>query len=86
MKDIKKANKDIKKLVGISSSKVQVSGVYLFTHLISGSRYVGSSSQLAIRLRSYIKNKDRNIGLFIPFLRKEGISNFSLEIIPVINN
>jgi Cytochrome C and Quinol oxidase polypeptide I/GIY-YIG catalytic domain len=86
MKDIKEANKKIKKLVGLPSSKVQVSGVYMFTHLISGYKYVGSSSQLAIRLRSYIKNKDRNIGLFIPFLRKEGITNFSLEIIPVINN
>ena len=86
MKDIKEANKEIKKLVGLPSSKIQVSGVYIFTHLISGSKYVGSSSQLAIRLRNYIKNKDRNIGLFIPLLRKEGIHNFSLEIIPVINN
>lgn len=86
MKDIKKASKEIIKLVGLPSSKIQVSGVYIFTHLISGSKYVGSSSQLAIRLRSYIKNKNINIGLFIPFLRQEGINNFSLEIIPVINN
>lgn len=86
MKDIKEANKEIKKLVGLPSSKIQVSGVYIFTHLISGSKYVGSSSQLAIRLRNYIKNKDRNIGLFIPLLRKEGILNFNLEIIPVINS
>jgi len=86
MKDLKEANKKIKNLVGLPSSKVQISGIYIFTHLISGSKYVGSSSQLAIRLISYIKNKDRNTGLFIPFLRKEGITNFSLEIIPIINN
>ena len=86
MKDIKEANKEIKKLVGLPSSKIQVSGIYIFTHLINGSKYVGSSSQLAIRLRSYINNKNRNIGLFIPFLRKEGINSFSLDIIPVINN
>jgi GIY-YIG catalytic domain len=86
MKNLKEANKKIKNLVGLPSSKVQISGVYIFTHLISGSKYVGSSSQLAIRLRSYIKNKDRNTGLFIPFLRKEGITNFSLEIIPLVNN
>lgn len=84
MKDIKEANKEIIKLVGIPSSKIQVSGVYIFTHSMSGYKYVGSSSQLAIRLRSYIKNKNRSIGLFIPFLREEGINNFSLEIIPVI--
>lgn len=86
MKDIEEVNKEIKKLVGLPSSKIQTSGVYIFTHLMSGSKYVGSSSQLAIRLRSHIKNKDRNIDLFIPFFRKEGIYNFSLEIIPVINN
>ena len=86
MKDIEEANKEIKKLVGLPSSKTQISGVYIFTHLVSGSKYIGSSSQLAIRLRSYIINKDRNIGLFIPFLRQEGINNFNLEIVPVIEN
>jgi hypothetical protein len=85
-KNSKNINKEIKDLIGLPSSKIQVAGVYIFTHIASGSKYVGSSSQLAIRLRSYIKNKDRGIGLFIPMLRREGISNFVLEIIPVCNN
>jgi GIY-YIG catalytic domain len=85
-KNSKNINKEIKDLIGSPSSKTQVAGVYIFTHIASGSKYVGSSSQLAIRLRSYIKNKDRSIGLFIPLLRKEGISNFVLEIIPIYDN
>jgi hypothetical protein len=85
-KNSKNINIEIKDLIGLPSSKTQVAGVYIFTHIASGSKYVGSSSQLAIRLRSYTKNKDRCIGLFIPLLRKDGISNFILEIIPVYNN
>lgn len=79
-------NKEINDLLGLPSSKKQVKGVYIFTHIDSGYKYVGSSFQLAVRLRSYIKNKDRCIGKFVPLLRKEGISKFSLEIIPIVNN
>jgi hypothetical protein len=85
-KDSLNMNKEIKDLLGLPSSKKQVAGVYIFTHIDSGFKYVGSSSQLAVRLISYIKNKDRSIGMFVPLLRKEGISKFNLEIIPIVNN
>jgi hypothetical protein len=86
MKDINETNKEIQNLVGLPSSKSQVSGVYIFTHKVNGSKYVGSSSQLAIRLRSHMKNKDKISGLFIPLFRKEKIYNFNLDIIPIINH
>jgi hypothetical protein len=60
-----------------------VAGVYIFTHSLTGSKYVGSSSQLAVRLNGYIKNKYRSTGLFVPLLYKEGLNNFTLEIIPI---
>jgi hypothetical protein len=85
-KDSKKMKEEIKSLLGLQSSKVQIAGVYIFTHNETGSKYIGSSSQLAIRLNNYIKKKDKPSGLFRPLLYKEGISNFSLEIIPIFNN
>lgn len=75
--------KEIKNLLGTQSSKKQIPGIYIFTHNNSGSKYVGSSSQLAIRLHNYIKKKDRPEGLLRPLLYKEGMNNFSLEIIPI---
>jgi hypothetical protein len=78
--------KEIKNLIGSSGSKTQIPGVYIFTHIKTGSKYVGSSSQLAIRLNSYIKKKNLKIGLFIPLLDKEGINSFFLDIIPMNGN
>ena len=74
--------KEIKKLLGLSSHKIQIPGVYIFTHKLTGSKYVGSSSQLLKRLALFIKEKDKISGLFIPLLYKEGFYNFKLEIIP----
>jgi len=67
----------------MESFKKQVPGTYIFTHNKTGSKYVGSSLQLAKRLHSYINKKNIPSGLFIPLLHKEGINNFSLEIIPI---
>jgi hypothetical protein len=78
--------KEIKDLLGMQSSKKQVAGIYIFTHNKTGSKYVGSSSQLAIRLYNYIKKKDRPEGLLRPLLYKEGINNFTLEVIPIKGN
>jgi len=78
--------KEICDLLRSQSPHVQIPGVYIFTHNETGSKYVGSSSQLAIRLRSYIKKKDRPEGLLRPLLYKEGINSFSLEIIPIKEN
>jgi GIY-YIG catalytic domain len=78
--------KEIKDLLKMQSSKIQISGVYIFTHNKTGSKYIGSSSQLAIRLNNYINKKDRPEGLLRPLLYKEGIENFSLEVIPIFND
>jgi len=73
----------IKNIIGLVGSKKQIPGVYIFTHKKSGSKYVGSSSQLAIRLNGYLLNKHKSIGLFIPLLQKEELYNFLLYIIPL---
>lgn len=80
--------KEIKDLLEIQSftSNKQVAGIYIFVHNKTGSKYVGSSSQLAIRLYNYIKKKDRPEKLLRPLLYKEGINNFTLEIIPITGN
>jgi hypothetical protein len=84
-KESKKIIKEIKILLGLQSSKIQIPGIYIFTHNKTGSKYVGSSSQLAIRLNNYIKKKDRPDGLLRPLMYKEGINKFSLEVIPIFN-
>ena len=74
---------EIKNIIGLVGSKKQIPGVYIFTHKKSGSKYVGSSSQLAIRLNGYFFNKHKVSGLFIPLLKKKELSNFLLYIIPL---
>lgn len=47
-------------------SKKKIPGIYIFTHIPTGSKYVGSSSDLAVRLNGYIKGTHKQIGLLIP--------------------
>jgi hypothetical protein len=61
-------------------------GIYIFTHVTSGKKYVGSSSQLYVRLRGYINLTQKTSGLLIPLLKKENLKHFSLEIFPFCNN
>jgi hypothetical protein len=74
---------NLKILINSSGSKKQIRGVYIFIHKNTHSKYVGSSSQLAIRLNGYFLKKHRPVGLFLPLLFKEGLSNFILKIIPL---
>jgi len=60
-----------------------VKGVYIFTHLKTGSKYLGSSIQLITRLQRYFAGTHKEYGKFIPFLNKEELQNFSLEVIPL---
>ncbi len=76
----------IKNNLGLPSSKIQIAGVYIFTHKNTGQKYVGSSSQLSVRLSGYFNNKYKTIGKLIPLLNKESFFNFTLEIIPLFNN
>lgn len=65
--------------------KVQIPGVYIFTHKITGAKYVGSSSQLATWLYGYLKERHRPVGQLIPLL-KDNLSNFTLEVIVLNKN
>jgi hypothetical protein len=48
--------------------------------------YVGSSSTLVRRLIGYFNYTHKDTGKLIPLIKKEGISAFNLEVIPLINN
>lgn len=72
-------------LVGKPKAKVsRRPGVYIFTHKETGSKYVGSSNSLSRRLVQYFSDdpyfNQKDSGLFMPFLRKEGFKAFNLEI------
>jgi hypothetical protein len=75
----------LKAIIGSPSNKIQIPGVYFFKHKLTGDKYVGSSSQLAIRLNGYLKDKHRTIGLLIPQL-KGNLVNFIVEVIPLYDN
>jgi len=77
--------KDIEAIIGSPSKKIQIPGIYIFTHKLTGDKYVGSSSQLAIRLNGYLKNKHRVIDLLLPQL-KGNLDKFTLRIIPLNDN
>ena len=76
--DTNETNKILKDNIGLPSSKIQIPGVYIFKHKITGLKYVGSSSQLAQRLSGYLNYTHKPIGKFIPLLFKDRLSNFTL--------
>jgi hypothetical protein len=78
--------KILKEKLGSPNSKKRVAGIYIFTHLITGGKYVGSSSELSFRLNGYINLTHRESGLLIPLLKKEQLKNFSLEVFPFYEN
>jgi hypothetical protein len=84
--DSNDSKKILKYNIGSPSSKIQIPGVYIFKHKFTGDKYVGSSSQLAIRLSGYLNYTHKPIGKFVPLILKDKLSNFTLDIIPLINN
>ncbi len=56
-----------------------LSGIYIWTHIPSNKKYVGSAIHLPTRLRSYFL-KTSNIGKLLPILNNNPISEFSLEV------
>jgi hypothetical protein len=68
------------KFLGTVRSK-SVPGIYIWTHLASNSKYVGSSSSLARRLIGYFKGTHETIGKLIPLIKKEGVQAFSLKVL-----
>ena len=56
-------------------------GVYIFTYLSTGQKYVGSSSQLAFRLKGYLDQTHKSTGKLLPLMKEVGLSKFKLEVI-----
>jgi len=78
-------NADLDKAQIIQENKGK-SGVYRWVNLVNGKSYIGSSVNLALRLRNYfnfsfISNKRRGKSLINEALLKYGYSYFSLEIL-----
>lgn len=69
--------------IGTYRGKIQIPGVYIWTHLSTGDKYVGSSSKLARRLQGYFHDTHKSVGKFIPLLKLEGLDKFKLEVIPL---
>jgi len=69
-------------LVGRPKTRGPKAGVYIFTHLATGSKYVGSSNSLSRRLDQYFSSSPliKETGLLLPLIKKDGFSSFSLEI------
>ena len=68
--------------LGKPNGKQRIPGIYIFTHLVTGGKYVGSSTELALRLNSYINLTHRESGLLTSLLKKEKLKNFSLQVFP----
>lgn len=76
-------------LVGKPNTRNPKTGIYIFTHKESGSKYVGSSNSLSRRLNQYFTFKhfnQENSGLIIPLFKKEGFEAFNLSIFVMPNN
>lgn len=71
--------------LGLPHSKIQPRGVYIFTCLDTNEKYVGSSSQLALRLRGYLNQTHQNSGKLIPLIKAKSLASFKLEVICLPN-
>lgn len=73
--------KDVWSLIGKRSKLPKYAGIYIWTNMLTGEQYVGSSVELAKRVANYkqdiAKNKTRPI---IANMSKYGVENFSLTI------
>ncbi len=78
-------------LVGKPNTRGIKAGVYIFTHIASGAKYVGSSNSLSRRLDQYFTFKhfsyaQKNSGLLIPLIKEEGFEAFNLEVLVISEN
>lgn len=74
------------KNIGTYRGVVQIPGVYIWTYLPTGDKYVGSSSKLAQRLIGYFNCSHKDTGKLIPLIKKEGVNAFNLQVIPIADN
>lgn len=64
-------NKIIEGKLGLPNGKYIIAGIYIFTQYTSSRKYVGSSSELSLRLNAYINFTHRESDLIVPLLKKE---------------
>ncbi len=73
--------KDVSQLIGKRSGLPKYAGIYIWTNMLTGEQYIGSSVELAKRVANYkqdiSKNKARPI---ISNMSKYGLENFTLTI------
>jgi hypothetical protein len=67
--------------LGLPHGKIQQRGVYIFTCLDTSKKYVGSSSELALRLRGYLNKTYRNTGKLPALIKEKGLARLRLEVI-----
>lgn len=82
----KKTLEDIENKLGKARTNQSVPGIYIFTHIPTARKYVGSSNHLSRRINQYFRGWQKNTGLIVPLLKKESNQNFSLEILPLFDN
>lgn len=49
----------IKSVAGVKGSKAQIPGVYIWTHVPTGQMYVGSTIDMAVRIKGYLLKKHK---------------------------
>lgn len=69
----------IRKASGVTG-KHYIPGIYIWTHQPTGSKYVGSSSNLPARLRGYFLQTHKPLGKFISLLYTTPISEWTLQV------
>jgi hypothetical protein len=77
----KDTNKLIYNKLGLASKKEQLRGVYIFICKSTGQKYIGSSSQLSIRLKGYLNQTHKISGKLIRLMKEKGLSDFKLEVV-----
>lgn len=75
-----------RKTIGTYRGIPQIPGVYIWTYLPTGDKYVGSSLKLARRLIGYFNCSHANTGKFIPLMKEQGVNAFNLTVIPITEN
>ena len=74
-------------LVGKPQFRRSNAGIYIFTHMVTNSKYVGSSNDLSRRFKQYFEKNvlfnNKSIRLLLPLIEKEGFEAFTLEIIVI---
>lgn len=69
----------IKVLSGVKGRN-DIPGIYLWTYLPTGDQYVGSSSNLVVRLRGYFLHRHKLNGKLLPLFYSKPVTDFSLQI------